>query len=230
MWHTGTFLPGAHRLKAIVADKLDNRTTTSTVNVTIKAPAPPPGPPTTTIACDGLGCPARLRQEPDHGHAGHGRRGRGRRDHALHAGRHGPERELHSQYTGPFTVSETTTVKFRSWSLNGDIEEVRSETIKIDSTAPTAQILSPAEGESIIGDLVVTAEAADEGIGIASVDLYVDGDYARFSSSPVSPYEITLPAGTLAPGTHRIKVEATDKLGNAFRTEQVLVEVAGPAI
>ncbi len=134
------------------------------------------------------------------------------------------------QYTGPFTVSETTTVKFRSWSLSGDIEEIRSETIKIDSTAPTAQILSPTEGETITGDLVVTAEAADAGIGIASVDLYVDGDYAGFSSSPVSPYEITLPAGTLAPGTHRIKVEATDKLGNSFRTEQVIVEVADPAI
>jgi hypothetical protein len=75
-----------------------------------------------------------------------------------------------------------------------------------------------------------TAEAIDAGIGVAGVDLYVDGDYAGYSSSLTSPYEITLPAGTLAPGTHRIKVEATDKLGNSFRTEQIIVEVAGPSI
>ena len=63
-WHTGDYLPGAHRIKAIVADKLDNRTTTATVNVTIRTPPPPPGPPTTTISCDGLGCPAGFVKDP----------------------------------------------------------------------------------------------------------------------------------------------------------------------
>ena len=216
-------------MKAIVADKLDNRTSTSTVNVTIKTPPPPPGPPTTTISCDGLGCPTGFVKDPivvtlaaiDGG------AGVGPTRYTLDGA--DPD-ETSTEYTGPFTVSETTTVKFRSWSPSGDIEDVRSQTLKIDSTPPTAQILSPTAGQTITGDLVVTAAAADAGIGVASVDLYVDGDYAGFSSSPVSPYEITLPAGTLAPGTHRIKVEATDTLGNAFRTEQVLVEVADPAI
>ena len=41
------------------------------------------------------------------------------------------------QYTGPFNASETTTVKFRSWSSAGDVEPVHEQTIKIDSTGPT---------------------------------------------------------------------------------------------
>jgi len=60
----------------------------------------------------------------------------------------------------------------------------------------------------------------------ARVDLYVDGDYAGVLHQNGASYEITLPAGTLAPGQHNIKVEGTDNLGNSFRTDAVTITVS----
>ena len=105
---------------------------------------------------------------------------------------------------------------------------MRTQTIKIDATAPTAQIISPTEGDSLSGDLVVKVDATDAGAGVANVDLYVDGDFAGFSVAKISPYEITLPAGMLAPGTHRLKAVVTDALGNETRTAAVTVTVSAP--
>ena len=226
IWHTGDYVPGAHKLKAIVADKLDNRTNTAVVNVTIKAPAPPPGPPTTTISCDGLGCPTGFVKNPMSVTLGaiDGGSGVGPTRYTLDGS---DPSETSTQYVGPFTVSDTTTVRFRSWSLDGAyVEAIQSQTIKFDSTPPTVQILSPSEGDTITGDLVVQADVADADSGVSNVDLYVDGDYAGYSNSLTSPYGITLPAGTLAPGTHTIKVEGTDKLGNALRTDAITITVS----
>jgi peptidoglycan/xylan/chitin deacetylase (PgdA/CDA1 family) len=40
-------------------------------------------------------------------------------------------------YSSPFTVSSTTTVKFRSWDNDGNVEAVRSQTINVATPPPT---------------------------------------------------------------------------------------------
>ena len=131
-----------------------------------------------------------------------------------------------TEFTAPFAVTETTTVKFRSWDTAGNAEAVQTQTIKIDTTAPTAQIVSPSEGDALTGDITVRIDAGDAGAGIATVDLYVDGDFLDYSRSKTSPYDITLPAGTLAPGNHKLKVVVTDALGNEIRTDAINVTVS----
>src|SRR6185503_19419234 len=49
-------------------------------------------------------------------------------------------------YSSPFTLTDTTTVKFRSYDLSGNAEPVRTQTIKLDATSPTAQITAPTDG------------------------------------------------------------------------------------
>ena len=43
-------------------------------------------------------------------------------------------------YTGPFTVSQTTTVKFRSWDNGENVEPMKSQLVQIDTTAPISSI------------------------------------------------------------------------------------------
>jgi hypothetical protein len=225
-WHAGSFAPGSHKLKAIAVDSLGNRTSSTPVTVTIKAPPAPPGPPITTVSCDGLACPLGFIVGPVNvtlaaidGGAGIG---------ATRFTLDGTDpSETSTEYTGSFPVTETTTVKFRSWDSAGNAEAVRTQAIRIDTTAPTAQITSPVEGDSLTGDVTVKVDAADSESGVATVDLYVDGDYVDFSKSKSSPYEITLPAGTLAPGTHKLKVNVTDSVGNVLHSQPVTITVAG---
>ena len=47
-----------------------------------------------------------------------------------------------TDYTAPFSVAATTTVKFRSYDKVGNEEAVRSQLVKIDDTAPSAPTLS----------------------------------------------------------------------------------------
>ena len=104
---------------------------------------------------------------------------------------------------------------------------MRSQTVKLDSAAPTVQIASPIEGDQLGGQRAVNVEATDSGSGVANVDLYVDGDYAGFSAAKASPYEITgMPA--LAPGTHKLKAVATDALGNSANSSPVTVTIKAP--
>jgi hypothetical protein len=223
-WNTGLFAAGPHTLKAIAADELGNKVATAPVTVTVDAPPAPPGPPTTTISCDGLGCPADFVKGPVTVKlaAIDGGTGVGATRYTLDGS---DPNTTSTEYTGPFTVSDTTTVKFRSWDPDGNAEAVRSQTIKIDTAAPTAQIVSPVDGGHVTGDINVRVAAADSGSGVSDVELYVDGDYLTFSHSTVSPYDITVPAGTLAPGAHQFKVTVADTLGNIVGTGPITVTV-----
>jgi Chitobiase/beta-hexosaminidase C-terminal domain len=49
-------------------------------------------------------------------------------------------------YTGPFNVSQTTTVKYYSIDNAANSEAVKSQVIQIDAIAPTVSITSPASG------------------------------------------------------------------------------------
>jgi peptidoglycan/xylan/chitin deacetylase (PgdA/CDA1 family) len=224
VWHTGIFTAGSHTLKAVAADALGNKVSTTPITVTVDAPPAPPGPPTTTISCDGLGCssdyvkgPVTVKLAAIDGGTGVG---------ATRYTLDGSTPDASSmEYTGPFTVSATTTVKFRSWDSADSPGPVGSHTIKIDTTAPTAQIVSPIYGEHVTGDIVVKVDAADAGAGVSSVDLFADGDYVGFSHSTVSPYEVTIPAGTLAPGAHEIKAQVADTLGNMVASDPITVVV-----
>jgi peptidoglycan/xylan/chitin deacetylase (PgdA/CDA1 family) len=54
-----------------------------------------------------------------------------------------------SAYAAPFTISETTTVKFRSWDAAGNVEATRSQLIEISTqTQPTVVSLTFDDGDA----------------------------------------------------------------------------------
>ena len=106
----GSLAFGTHKLKAIATDKLGNSAGSALVTITLKD-----GVPSTTIACDGGTCPAGFVKDPVSVTLATSDGGSG-----VDATRYtldgSDPSETSALYSGPFTVSETTTVKFRSWS------------------------------------------------------------------------------------------------------------------
>ena len=86
-------------------------------------------------------------------------------------------------YSGPFTVSETTTVKFRAWDNAGNAEATNSQLVQVVHTAPdteppTSSIacnLSTCSGGWYAAPVSVTLSAADGGSGVAAIRYTTDG-------------------------------------------------------
>ena len=133
-------------------------------------------------------------------------------------------------YTGPFTVSQNTTVKYYSTDLAGNPEPVKSAVIQIDAAAPTASITSPSSGSSFTPGTKVTvsASAADLGTaagapsGITNVTFYLDGT-TKLSTDNTSPYSFTWNTSKVAKGTHTLTAVATDVAGNSTTSAVVSV-------
>ncbi len=135
-------------------------------------------------------------------------------------------------YTGSFQVSQTTTVKYYSVDLAGNLESVKSQQIRVDAAAPTVAISSPASGSSFAQNTKVTvsASAADLGTGsgapsgVASVSFYLDGT-TSLGTDTSSPYSIKWTIAKLAKGTHSLTAVATDAAGNSTTSAAVTVTI-----
>src|SRR5207248_10165465 len=84
-------------------------------------------------------------------------------------------------YTGPITVTSTTTIKFAATDKVGNVESTRSQLVQVDTTAPSAPALtiSPVVGTALTGSTVfynpaaagsftVDASSTDHESGVAS--------------------------------------------------------------
>lgn len=100
-------------------------------------------------------------------------------------------------------------------------------TLRVDNTAPTAAVASPADGEILVGTATVSATAADGGSGVAQV---------RFEQSPVdeeqwvdiatdgmSPFEAEFNTSVLADGAYEVRAVAYDAAGNLVRSTSARV-------
>ena len=125
-------------------------------------------------------------------------------------------------YTAPFTVPTTSQVKFRSWDNAGNVEPVRSQLIRIDTTAPGVSITSPADGTTASrqGTIAITAAASDNS-GVAKVAFYVDG--ALVGTSTSAPYSVSWKTNGARRGDHTLTAVATDVAGNSTTSAPVRV-------
>lgn len=80
----------------------------------------------------------------------------------------------------------------------------------VDKTPPTVQILQPQDGAEVAPGFEVTV-SADDDVGVAKVDLVVDGSVLQTDSA--APWEFGTPAN-LPEGEHRIEALASDNRGN----------------
>ena len=127
-------------------------------------------------------------------------------------------------YTGPFTVSETTTVKFRSWDNGGNVEPVGAQLVQIDATAPVSSLScdgAPCLGTTYDGPVTVALSAADGESGVAAVRYTLDGSEPT-AASPLygGPFTVS--------ETTTVRYRAWDTAGNVEAARSQLIEVAAP--
>jgi hypothetical protein len=130
-------------------------------------------------------------------------------------------------YSGPFTVSQTTTVKYSSQDVAGNVEATTSKLIRVDTAAPSVTITAPTDGSSYKRgvSIQITATAADTGTGgkaasgIASVAFY--RGTVKIATDSSSPYSVSWNTSGRALGTYSLTAVATDKAGNT-RTSSVV--------
>jgi peptidoglycan/xylan/chitin deacetylase (PgdA/CDA1 family) len=193
-------------------------------------PHPPPGdttPPTTTISCNGVACPSTALSAPVSIGLSASDSGSG-----VAATRYTTDgtdpTSSSTTYTAPFQISATTTIKYRSWDVAGNVEQVRSQTVNVTSSGggggPSVVITSPAAGATVSGNVTVVANATGTGTS-PDVDLYVDGNFTSWRSNNVNPYQIPWNTGTATVGSHTINVWVTDTLGTITKSAPVTVTV-----
>jgi hypothetical protein len=128
-------------------------------------------------------------------------------------------------YTGPFTVSSTTTVKFRAWDNAGNVEATNSQLIRIDTTAPTSSIAcdgSACSSSAYAADVSVTLSASDADSGVSVIRYTLDGSDPTASSTAYSgPITVS--------ETTTVKYRAWDEAGNIEATNSQPITVTKPA-
>jgi peptidoglycan/xylan/chitin deacetylase (PgdA/CDA1 family) len=128
-----------------------------------------------------------------------------------------------TRYAGPFSVAQTTTIKYRAWDNAGNVEATKSQLIQIDTTGPLVTLASPTDGQTISGNVKLTATASDGESGVARVEFYVDGE--RVGASNSSPYFVNWNTKKASKGTHTIHAVAFDAAGNSRSTTTITVTV-----
>jgi len=129
-------------------------------------------------------------------------------------------------YTAPFTVSSTTTVKYRAWDNAGNVEATHTQLIQVDATPPQVTVTSPLNGATVSGVVRLEASASDAGSGVARVDFYVDGKIVGTATSV--PYRVNWNTKNkqVAKGAHTIYAVAVDRAGNSLTSTSITVTVA----
>ncbi len=120
------------------------------------------------------------------------------------------------------------TVGFDEYFGNGRINVYKSLVAastavpQTDTVAPTASMGSPASGSSVSGAVQVNVTAQDN-VGVAKVDLYVDG--ALFATDTSAPYSFSWDTTAYADGSHDLYAVAYDAAGNTGTSSHSSVSV-----
>jgi peptidoglycan/xylan/chitin deacetylase (PgdA/CDA1 family) len=129
-------------------------------------------------------------------------------------------------YSAPFTVSSTTTVKYRAWDNAGNVETTNTQLIQIDTTAPQVTLTSPVNGATVSGVVRLEATATDVGLGVSRVDFYVDGKIV--GTATLVPYRVNWNTNNnrqVTRGSHTIYAIAVDRAGNSRVSTSITVTV-----
>jgi hypothetical protein len=95
-----------------------------------------------------------------------------------------------------------------------------SNSVVVDTTPPNVAIASPVDGSKVSGNASVTVNAFDN-VGVARVELYVDGMLS--STSTTSPFTTKWNSRRAAAGVHSLQCKAYDGAGNTNLSQGVTV-------
>lgn len=146
-----------------------------------------------------------------------------------------------------FTIEQdgVHTIEYFSTDGVGNVEAVRTHTVRVDQTPPEVTLVDPVAGDLyvndvedvlapplpetvVVGEKTVRAEVTEQTSGLVRVEFRVDGDLRHVATD--SPFEFVWDAGSEAAGLHELSVVALDAAGNegsdslAVRTVPTTVE------
>ncbi|MEM2784773.1 MAG: Ig-like domain-containing protein [Candidatus Pacearchaeota archaeon] len=131
-------------------------------------------------------------------------------------------------YTGPITISSEgiNYLRFRANDSVGNLEEIKSQVVKIDKTAPTITIFNPTDGTIYGTPNIELNYSVDENVSQVDSCWYVL-DNGLPTPLP-SCQNTTL---TLSDGAHTLQVYANDSAGNeAYDEVSFIVDTKLPAL
>jgi glucose/arabinose dehydrogenase len=107
---------------------------------------------------------------------------------------------------------------------NGTIYKLQADTAAIDTTAPTVSISTPASNATVSGSNVAVGVNASDNVGVAGVQLKVDGTYTGAEDTS-APYSINWNSLNSTNGLHNLTAVARDAAGNMTTSSAVPVNV-----
>lgn len=126
-----------------------------------------------------------------------------------------------TQVTGPVTLTDegTHVVEYRSIDKNGNVEDIKSQTLQIDKYAPVTTVTTTSTREVSGGytaDATLNFSASDTGVGVAYTEYRINGG---------AWVTVTGPLVLNTDGTHVVEYRSVDQNGNVETTQSQTVQI-----
>jgi peptidoglycan/xylan/chitin deacetylase (PgdA/CDA1 family) len=192
-----------------------------------------PDDPSSSISCNGAACKSDFYGDSvsvtlDGADTG----GSGLREIRYTTDGSDPSANNGTQYLGAFSLAQTTTIKYRAYDNAGNPGPVQTQTIQIDTVAPSTAIScdgAPCRTQAYPDAVQVGLDATDDlaGSGVAFVRYTTDGSDPTATNGTVylAPFTFSVDRTTT------VKYRAFDNAGNAEPVNTQIINVnAAPAV
>lgn len=136
---------------------------------------------------------------------------------------------IYSDTTAAASTTYTYTVRAYDGvgNTSADSNGATITTDAPDSTAPTVQMTTPADGAAITGTVTLAASASDN-VGVAGVQFLLDNANVG-AEVTTAPYSMSWDSATVANGAHTLSARARDAAGNTTTSTVANVTVSNTA-
>jgi peptidoglycan/xylan/chitin deacetylase (PgdA/CDA1 family) len=228
-WDSTSVGDGSHTITAHALDDANNEIGTDSVTVTVdNSGSPPPDttPPASSISCNQNPCSSTTYYNSAVSvslTATDGADGSGVQEIRYTTDGSDPSASNGTVYSGTFSVTTSTTIKYRAFDKAGNAEAVNSQRVDIDRVAPTSSIKcqgSNCAGTYYATTVTVTLAATDAGgSGVAEIRYTTDG------SDPTAASGTVYGGGFTLTSTATVRYRAFDNAGNAEPVNSALIRV-----
>jgi len=133
--------------------------------------------------------------------------------------------------TAPYSITWHTTseaqgnhiLAVKAYDLAANTTTSYGVQVTVDNTAPMTAISAPANNTAVVGGMVQVGATAGDNLGVARVELYVDG--TLIGTDTTAPYGVSWNSTTVTDGFHALTSKAYDRAGNEYTSAALMVNV-----